>query len=199
MGAGNSQPPVLPISMERTTSHPAHPVALETGCRSPVHLFHEQDHAILLAVFTAAAPIQWLLMASSRELTSEVHCACPPPAPTSDWRLIRGATVLGMNIRLTNGPDGLIKSRSNCAGENSRYSRRSSQSAQTKGNASWPLDTRCAPGRLSVQQAGLLLHNRDQGLITLEVQTSSSATKQPSVGPWPVTRLQPATWHGGEE
>jgi oligopeptidase B len=159
------------ISMD-DTSRPAHLWRLKPGAE-PVHLFHEQDQRFYLQVYRSSSE-QWLLMASSSKNTSEVH-VLPANQPTSDWRLIE-ARQSGHEYQVDHGPDGLII-RSNAPGENfALFKADPANPAQDKWEMLAPLDTARTLEDFSVQQAGLLLHYRDQGLITLEVRPSSSAT-----------------------
>lgn len=164
------------VSMD-DTSRPAHLWRLKAGC-DPVHLLHEADQRFYLHVYRSSSEA-WILLASSSKNTSEVRLL-PADQPTATWQLIEPRHA-GHEYHVDHGPEGLII-RSNAKGENfALFKADPAQPAQ----ACWQTIAQTDPQRtledFSVQQAGLLLHYRDQGLITLEVKPVAAQGYQVSM------------------
>ncbi|GGD08411.1 S9 family peptidase [Halopseudomonas salina] len=178
------------ISMDET-SRPAHLWRLHPE-QAPVHLFHETDQRFYLHVYRSSSE-QWLMLASSSKNTSEIQ-VLPADQPEGTWRLM-APRVDGHEYHVDHGPDGLLI-RSNAEGENfCLYCADPRHPAQDK----WQRLVATDPDRtledFSVQSAGLLLHYRDQGLVTLEVR--------PAEAPHYVVNMPDAVYslhvQGGEE
>lgn len=164
------------ISMDET-SRPAHLWRLRAETL-PVHLFHEQDQRFYLHIDRSSSE-QWLLMTSASKNTSEVRLLSADQ-PTGTWQVIEPRRS-GHEYHVDHGPLGLII-RSNATGENFALFKASPESL---GFDNWQLIAEMDPQRtledMSVQQAGILLHYRDQGLITLEVRPDRAPRYQVSM------------------
>ncbi|PCD00736.1 S9 family peptidase [Halopseudomonas pelagia] len=161
------------ISMDET-SRPAHLWRLRADA-APVHLFHEQDQRFYLHVYRSSSE-QWLLLTSSSKNTSEVQLL-PADQPTGTWQLIE-ARRSGHEYHVDHGPEGLII-RSNAPGENfALFQAAPEHPAFEHWQQIAELDPQRTLEDMSVQKAGLLLHYRDQGLITLEVRPEGGAPYQ---------------------
>jgi oligopeptidase B len=161
------------ISMDET-SRPAHLWRLRADA-TPVHLFHEQDQRFYLHIYRSSSE-QWLLLASSSKNTSEVQLL-PADQPTGTWQLIE-ARRSGHEYHVDHGPEGLII-RSNAPGENfALFQAEPEHPAFEHWQQIAELDPQRTLEDMSVQKAGLLLHYRDQGLITLEVRPEGGAPYQ---------------------
>ncbi|UAW99761.1 S9 family peptidase [Halopseudomonas nanhaiensis] len=133
----------------------------------PQEVFHEPDQRFLLHVYRSSSE-QWLLASSASKNTSEVRLL-DASEPTGEWRLI-SARSTGHEYHVDHGPDGLVI-RSNADGENfALYGADPLHPEQT----AWKLLRGVDPQRtledFSLQQKARVLHYRDQGLVTLEVQ-----------------------------
>ncbi|WP_022964175.1 S9 family peptidase [Halopseudomonas pelagia] len=161
------------ISMD-DTSRPAYLWRLKAGSE-PVHLFHEEDQRFYLHAYRSSSE-QWIMLASSSKNTSEVRLL-PANQPTGPWQLIEPRQA-GHEYHVDHGPEGLVI-RSNATGENfALFKADPTRPAQAHWQSIAQLDPQRTLEDFSVQQAGLLLHYRDQGLITLEVKPSASACYQ---------------------
>lgn len=153
------------ISMDET-SRPAHLWRLHPQ-HTPVHVFHEADQRFYLHAYRSSSE-QWLLLASSSKNTSEVQ-ALPADQPRGDWKVM-APRAEGHEYHVDHGPDGLLI-RSNAEGENFCLYRADPACVRQE---DWRRLVATDPQRtledFSVQAAGLLLHYRDQGLVTLEVR-----------------------------
>lgn len=157
------------VSMDET-SRPAYLWRLLPGSE-PVQIFHEADQRFYLNIYRSSSE-QWLLLASESKNTSEVR-VLPADKPCAPWVLI-AARETGHEYHVDHGPDGLVI-RSNRDGENFALYR---TDPLNPGAAGWepiaPLDPQRTLEDFSVQQQGLILHYRDQGLICLEVRPANA-------------------------
>jgi len=181
---------IFAITMDET-SRPSHLWRLHPR-KTPVHLFHESDQRFYLHVYRRSSE-QWLLLASASKNTSEVQIL-PADQPTAEWQVM-APRANDHEYQVDHGPQGLVI-RSNAEGQNFCLYL---ADPQTPGQADWRRIIAADPQRtledFSVQARGMLLHYRDQGLVTLEVS--------PSVGEDYVVNMPDAVYslhvQGGEE
>ena len=144
----------------------------------PTHVLHEADQGFYLHVYRSSSE-QWLLLHSASKNTSEIRLI-PADQPLAEWRLIEPRQV-NHEYHADHGPDGL-GIRSNSAGENFALYLADPEQPQQPG---WRCIASLDPDRtledFSVQQAGLLLHYRDKGLICLEVRPAEGQAYQLSM------------------
>ncbi len=157
------------ISMDET-SRPAHLWRLHPQ-QAPAHLFHEPDQRFYLHVYRSSSE-QWLMLASSSKNTSEIQIL-PADQPEGAWKVM-APRVDGHEYHVDHGPNGLLI-RSNAEGENfCLYHANPEQSEQAQWQRLVATDSDRTLEDFSVQAAGLLLHYRDQGLVTLEVRPADA-------------------------
>lgn len=136
-------------------------------CEAPQQIFHETDQRFLLHVYRSSSE-QWLMAGSHSKNTSEIRLL-PADQPTGEWQLMAERST-GHEYHVDHGPDGLVI-RSNDRGDNfALYG----ADPQRPGRSGWQLLRDMDPGRtledFSLQEKALVLHYRDQGLVTLEIQ-----------------------------
>jgi oligopeptidase B len=157
------------ITMDET-SRPAHLWRLQPD-KLPVHLFHEADQRFYLHVYRSSSE-QWLLLASTSKNTSEIQLL-PADQPNAQWRMM-APRADGHEYHVDHGPEGLLI-RSNTEGEN--FCLFGADPLQPEKD-NWCRIVATDPLRtledFSVQAHALLLHYRDQGLITLEIKPISA-------------------------
>ncbi len=154
------------ISMDHT-SRPATLWRLQDG-QPAVQVFHEADQRFYLNAYRSACE-DWLFIACDSKNTSEVWLL-PADSPTTPPHLIRPRRD-GHEYSVDHGMDQLWI-RSNQAGENFAL-----YVADPRSPTQWTLYTPCSAEQtledFHVQQAGLILQYRDQGLVTLRVQAGT--------------------------
>ncbi|MCL5041156.1 MAG: S9 family peptidase [Gammaproteobacteria bacterium] len=154
------------ISMDHT-SRPATLWRLHAD-QPAVQVFHEADQRFYLHAYRSTCE-GWLFIASDSKNTSEVWLL-PADAPTTPPQLIR-ARREGHEYSVDHGMDQLWI-RSNQSGENFAL-----YVSDPRSPTQWTLHTPCSAEQtledFHVQQAGLILQYRDQGLIKLRVQAAT--------------------------
>ena len=139
---------------------------------APEKIYYEADQRFLLHVYRSSSE-QWLLASCASKNTSEVRLL-DAGDPAGEWRLISERHA-GHEYHVDHGPDGLVI-RSNAEGENfALYVADPRDPQRDKWRKLRDVDPQRTLEDFSLQQKGLVLHYRDQGLVTLEVQPSSGA------------------------
>lgn len=153
------------ISMDEA-SRPSTLWRMQSGAE-PVRIYHEADQRFYLHAYRSSSE-QWLILASDSKNTSEVRIV-PANEPAADWQLL-ARRFRGHEYHVDHGPQGLLI-RSNDVGENFALYR--ADPAQPLRNY-WELlvdvDSKRTLEDFSVQQHGLLLHYREDGLTRIEVR-----------------------------
>ncbi|MFA5678976.1 MAG: S9 family peptidase [Pseudomonas sp.] len=160
----NDSVTLFAISLDEA-SRPATLWRLQLGT-PPVRVYHETDQRFYLHAYRSSSE-QWLILASDSKNTSEVRVV-PADDPAADWQLL-ARRHNGHEYHVDHGPQGLLI-RSNDRGENfALYCADPMQPLRPH----WKLLVEVDPARtledFSVQQQGLLLHYREDGLARLEV------------------------------
>ena len=172
----NDSATLFAISMDEA-SRPATLWRMQRGT-PPVRVYHEVDQRFYLHAYRSSSE-QWLILASDSKNTSEVRIV-PADEPAADWQLL-ARRFKGHEYHVDHGPDGLLI-RSNDRGENFALYR--ADPAQPMRNY-WELvadvDSRRTLEDFSVQQHGLLLHYREDGLTRLEVRPAQGQPYQVSM------------------
>jgi oligopeptidase B len=134
---------------------------------SPVHLFHEADQRFYLHAYRSSSE-QWLMLASTSKNTSEIQLL-PADKPFAQWQMM-APRADGHEYHVDHGAEGLLI-RSNAEGENfCLYKADPEHPYQSNWHRMVATDPVRTLEDFSVQADALLLHYRDQGLITLEVK-----------------------------
>lgn len=141
----------------------------------PVRVYHEADQRFYLHAYRSSSE-QWLVLASDSKNTSEVRIVSADE-PAADWQLL-ARRCSGHEYHVDHGPAGLLI-RSNDRGENFALYRTDPVHPL---RPHWELLVDVDPQRtledFSVQQQGLLLHYREDGLTCLEVRPSKGDSYQ---------------------
>lgn len=178
------------VSMDES-SRPSTLWRLRPG-EAPVQRYHEPDQRFLVHVGRSSSEA-WLMLSVDSKNTSEVR-VLPADRPDDEWMLMAPREDRH-EYHVDHGPQGLLI-RSNDRGENfCLYS----CPPETPERANWTLVVEQDPQRtledFSVQRSGLLLHYREQGLVTLEIRPTNG-TSYPVKMPDAVYSLHVT---GGEE
>ena len=178
------------ISMDEA-SRPSTLWRMQCGA-APVRIYHEADQRFYLHAYRSSSE-QWLILASDSKNTSEVRIV-PAHEPAADWQLL-ARRYPGHEYHVDHGPQGLLI-RSNDIGENfALYRADPVQPLRNHWELLVDVDSQRTLEEVSVQQQGLLLHYREDGLARLEVHPAQGQ-------PYPVS--MPDTTYslhvqGGEE
>ena len=178
------------ISMDEA-SRPSTLWRMQCGA-APVRIYHEADQRFYLYAYRSSSE-QWLILASDSKNTSEVRIV-PAHEPAADWQLL-ARRYPGHKYHVDHGPQGLLI-RSNDIGENfALYRADPVQPLRNHWELLVDVDSQRTLEEVSVQQQGLLLHYREDGLARLEVHPAQGQ-------PYPVS--MPDTTYslhvqGGEE
>ncbi|WP_150303777.1 S9 family peptidase [Pseudomonas saliphila] len=166
----NDSATLFAISMDET-SRPSTLWRLRPG-QPPQQIFHEADQRFYVHAYRSSSE-QWLLLACDSKNTSEVR-VLSADEPDGQWALLAERSD-GHEYQADHGPQGLII-RSNAQGENFCLYRCDATAPRRE---QWELMVDTDPNRtledFDVQQHGLVLHYRDQGLIILEVRPQAAA------------------------
>ena len=164
----NDSTTLFAISMDES-SRPATLWRMQRGTPA-VRVYHETDQRFYLHAYRSSSE-QWLILASDSKNTSEVRIV-PADEPAADWQLL-SRRHSGHEYHVDHGPQGLLI-RSNDRGENFALYRADPLRPL---RPYWELLVDVDPGRtledFSVQQHGLVLHYREQGLPRLEVMPTA--------------------------
>ncbi|SDT98072.1 S9 family peptidase [Halopseudomonas salegens] len=163
----NDNRTLFAISMDHT-SRPATLWRLEDG-QPAVEIYHEADQRFYLHAYRSACE-NWLFIASDSKNTSEVRLL-PANSPTAQPQLVSPRSE-GHEYDVDHGM-GKLWIRSNQSGENfALYCADPAQPQQ------WVLHTPCSSEHtledFYVQQTGLILQYREQGLVCLQVHSNQS-------------------------
>lgn len=166
----NDSETLFAMSMDET-SRPSTLWRLRPG--QPAHqVFHEADQRFYVHAYRSSSE-QWLMLACDSKNTSEVR-VLSANEPEGQWALLAERRE-GHEYQADHGPQGLLI-RSNAQGENFCLYR-CDPAAPSRDH--WEMLVETDPARtledFDVQQHGLVLHYRDQGLITLEVRPQAGA------------------------
>lgn len=167
----NDSSTLFAVTMD-DTSRPSTLWKLQPGC-APHQIFHEADQRFYLHAYRSSSE-QWLMLACDSKNTSEVRILSADE-PDGDWMLLAERSD-GHEYQADHGPQGLLI-RSNAQGENFCLYR---CDPETPSRGHWQMLVETDPARtledFDVQQHGLILHYRDQGLITLEIRPANEAS-----------------------
>ena len=172
----NDSATLFAISMDEA-SRPATLWRMQRGT-PPVRIYHEADQRFYLHAYRSSSE-QWLILASDSKNTSEVRLVSADE-PAADWQLL-ARRQSGHEYHVDHGPQGLLI-RSNDRGQNFALYRTDPQHPLRR---HWELLVDVDPQRtledFSVQQQGLLLHYREDGLARLEVRPTDGQPYQVSM------------------